>query len=258
MLSLAEIRRFYPEKLHGHGEFLIREYLQYKLLESIFNSEWGGALVFLGGTCLRLMYGNTRFSEDLDFDNRGLDDIRFEQLSEHIGEQLKREGYQVTIQVVRKTAFHCHVRFPALLFEQGLSGYRDQRLLIQIDTEPQGIDYLTEGGILNKFDVFTRIVYTPAPTLLSQKISAVLNRPRNKGRDFFDISFLIGMQIMPDWKYLEQKLSITSPGELRKSLLAHCAGLDMEAMARDVAPFLFDARESRRVIQFASTIEEAF
>jgi hypothetical protein len=66
------------------------------------------------------------------------------------------------------------------------------------------------------------------------------------------------MKVMPDWNYLEQKLNITSPGELRKSLLTHCAGLDMEAMARDVAPFLFDARESRRVIQFASTIEQAF
>ena len=258
MLSLAEIRRFYPEQLQRHGAFLIREYLQYKILESIFESEWGGSLVFLGGTCLRLMYGNTRFSEDLDFDNRGLDGVQFEILSEYIAERLRREGYQVTIQVIRRGAFHCHVRFPALLFGQGLSGHRDQRLLIQIDTEPQNVDYKPELGILNKFDVFTQIAYTPASTLLSQKISAVLLRPRNKGRDFFDISFLLGMQKEPDWNYLDRKLNINNPADLRKALRAHCEKLDMDAMARDVEPFLFDARDSRRVIRFVSTIEQSF
>ncbi|MGI4871815.1 MAG: nucleotidyl transferase AbiEii/AbiGii toxin family protein [Janthinobacterium lividum] len=32
----------------------------------------GRPLLFPGGTCLRIVHGNQRFSEDLDFDNSGL------------------------------------------------------------------------------------------------------------------------------------------------------------------------------------------
>ena len=81
MVSLNEIKRFYPDKLHLFGSFLIREYLQYKILDIIYNTEAGKQLVFMGGTCLRLIYGNRRFSEDLDFDNKGLKEDDFSDLS---------------------------------------------------------------------------------------------------------------------------------------------------------------------------------
>jgi predicted nucleotidyltransferase component of viral defense system len=70
MLGLSEIAKHYPENLRGYQRFIIREYLQYKILQIVFdNTIYANKLCFLGGTCLRLVHGNTRFSEDLDFDN---------------------------------------------------------------------------------------------------------------------------------------------------------------------------------------------
>jgi len=40
MLNLAEIEKFYPDSLKPFGRFLLREYLQYKILEIIFTSEY--------------------------------------------------------------------------------------------------------------------------------------------------------------------------------------------------------------------------
>lgn len=72
MMPLTEIRKSYPEGLHGRGEFLLREYLQYKILELLFTSPFAEKFAFLGGTCLRIVHDNQRFSEDLDFDSFNL------------------------------------------------------------------------------------------------------------------------------------------------------------------------------------------
>ena len=71
MLDLAQIQAQYPVTLRPFGRFILREYLQHKLLQLIYDSPLGARFIFLGGTCLRIVHGNRRFSEDLDFDNTG-------------------------------------------------------------------------------------------------------------------------------------------------------------------------------------------
>jgi predicted nucleotidyltransferase component of viral defense system len=69
MLSLDQIKEYYPENLKGFERFMLREYLQYKILEVLFDSKYANKFVFIGGTALRIVHNNERFSEDLDFDN---------------------------------------------------------------------------------------------------------------------------------------------------------------------------------------------
>ena len=80
MLDIEEIESFYPEKLRSFKRNLLREYLQYKILEIIFDCKYGEKLSFMGGTAIRIIHSNTRFSEDLDFDNLGLREKDFEQM----------------------------------------------------------------------------------------------------------------------------------------------------------------------------------
>jgi predicted nucleotidyltransferase component of viral defense system len=46
---------------------VVREEAEIMVLKQLFESEISEALVFKGGTALRLVYGSPRFSEDLDF-----------------------------------------------------------------------------------------------------------------------------------------------------------------------------------------------
>lgn len=69
MISINQIAQYYPESLRGFKRNILREYLQYKILEIIFNSRLSPKLSFLGGTALRIVHENKRFLEDLDFDN---------------------------------------------------------------------------------------------------------------------------------------------------------------------------------------------
>ena len=123
MLSVQELLKYYPEEQRHFREFILREYLQHKILQIIFDQpETARHLCFLGGTCLRIVHGNNRFSEDIDFDNLGMDEKGFGKVADLIEKQLGREGYEVEIKTVIKSAFHCHIRFPGILFQEGLSG----------------------------------------------------------------------------------------------------------------------------------------
>jgi len=63
-----------------------------------------------------------------------------------------------------------------------------------VDTEPHDFVYSPDRVFLNKFDVFTQIAVTPPDILLAQKIYALLNRKRAKGRDIYDVMFLLQKQ----------------------------------------------------------------
>jgi len=256
MLPLSEIRPYYPEELQRFPRFLLREYLQYKILEILFESPFANDLCFLGGTCLRIVHGNRRFSEDLDFDNIGLKSGTFKKVAGIIQQGLEREGYNIELKTVMKNAWHCYIKFPGLLFDEGLTGHREEKILIQLDTESQHFDYEPERFLLNRFDVFTTILATPLPLLMAQKLYTVLNRSRNKGRDFYDLVFLMGRDIKPNYNYLKARASISGPEILKKAILKKCNELDMNEMAKDVEPFLFEATDFKKVVHFKEVVHQ--
>lgn len=257
MLRLDELVTWYPETQRGHRQHILREYLQCKILQIIFSEpDFAHALCFLGGTCLRLVHGNTRFSEDLDFDNRELEQHEFQAVSENIQKGLEREGYEVEIKTAYRGAFHCYVRIPGLLFREKLSGHVLEKILIQLDAEPQHFRFQPEQYFLNRFDVFTEMPVTPLPILLAQKLYAIINRKRSKGRDFYDVAFLLSKDVKPDYDYLNLKLSIRDSATLKALIMDTCAKLNMQAMARDVAPFLFNPADAKKVEMFEAYLKQ--
>jgi predicted nucleotidyltransferase component of viral defense system len=190
MLNLEDILKTYPQRLHGFKENILKEYLQCRILDILYGARFADRLVFMGGTAIRIVHQGMRFSEDLDFDNRGLDENDFNDLANLIQRELTLDGYTVVIKNVFKGAYHCHVIFPGLLFEQGMSGHKEERIFIQVDAEPQRYSYEPGKFLINSFGIFRYINTVPPALLLSQKILACLKRKRGKGRDFFDVVFL--------------------------------------------------------------------
>ena len=137
-----------------------------------------------------------------------------------------------------------------------MSGHNEEKILIQLDTEPQHFDYEPERHILNRFDVFTTILTTPLHLLMTQKIYAIINRKRNKGRYFFDLVFLMSRYIKPDYSYLDPKLSISSEDDLKEKILDKCDQLNMEEMANDVRPFLFENSDAKKVVRFIDVVRQ--
>ena len=88
---------------------LLKEYLQIYVLNYIYtNPKYNKELIFTGGTCLRLMYGLSRLSEDLDFDydenidtqilaDRLLNYFQTKYKFDDISISLKQKGQQVLL-----------------------------------------------------------------------------------------------------------------------------------------------------------------
>ncbi len=255
MLDIKQIESFYPEHLWPFKKNLLREYLQYKILEAIFESPMADKLTFMGGTCIHMVHGSPRFSEDLDFDNPGIGRHDFEALSHKVKKILELQGYTVELKNMYQDAFRAYLRFPGLLYDSGISGHRDEKLLIQIDTEPQEVQYNPDKFILNKFDVFSRISIVPADILAAQKIFCIFNRSRPMGRDFFDVVFLLGKAEV-NFDYLTRKMSIRNKTELRDRLLLRCAQLDFRRLAKDLEPFVYYKKEVNRVLMFPDFVQQ--
>ena len=115
MLDIKQIESFYPEHLWPFKKNLLREYLQYKILEAIFDSPLAGKLTFMGGTCIHIVHGSPRFSEDLDFDNQSISRHDFDVLTKKVKKSLELQGYTVELKNSYQDAFRAYLRFPGLL-----------------------------------------------------------------------------------------------------------------------------------------------
>ncbi len=255
MISINQIEQYYPEYLRGFKRNILREYLQYKILEIIFNSRIASKLSFIGGTSLRIVHENTRFSEDLDFDNFNLSENDFVLLTREIQQGLEMEGYNVELRNVLKTAFHCYIKLPQVLFDNALSDLKNEKIVIQVDTEPHGFLYTPVRVFLNKFDIFTQIAVTPPDILLSQKLYALLNRNRVQGRDIYDVVFLM-QKTKPNYDYLKQKTGLADSDSLKKKILNFIEDLNFKELAKEVEPFLFKLFDSKKVVFFPDYIKQ--
>ncbi len=254
MLNIEEIKKYYPS-IRGFDLGILREYLQYKILDIIFKNKVANKLSFLGGTAIKICYGSGRFSEDLDFDNFSLSQDEFIDLSSDIKTKLELEGYQVEIKNVFKGAFRSYIKILNVLQKNNLSVARDEKILVQLDTFPHNFDYQVNDFLMQKFDVFRNIKVTPVDIILSMKIATIFGRKRMKGRDFYDIVYLLGQGDF-NYQYLDYKLSISNEGDLKKALLDFISDLDFKSLALDVEPFLIKPDDKDLVLFFKDYIQQ--
>ena len=260
MISFDEIKSFFADTLRrnpSHFEYMLKEYFHYRMLDIIYSGEYASKLSFIGGTNLRILHQIQRFSEDLDFDCFHLSREEFFQLTDRVIERLKEEGIKVEADDKEKdlkiTAFRRNIIFPGLLFELGLTGHREKKLLIKIECEPHHYAYEPIKPIIQKFNVFTQI-FAPSPDiLLSMKTGAVLER--GKGRDYYDFIFLSGLAD-PDFGYLDMRFGITNQVQLYERILESCETTEFKKKSRDFEKLVFDQTETKKVLLFKEYIRQ--
>lgn len=239
MINLKDIIQQFPPKLHNFPKAILREYLQYKILASIFSNPISQKLCFIWGTALRIWYNSQRFSEDIDFDNRWLTKQEFEKLTKIIQHDLSLEWYEVEIKHIYKWAFHCNIKIPKILFENNLASMATENLLIKIDTTPQWYNYSHDTFVLQRFGIVSPYKIVPKDILLSMKFSAFFSRL--KWRDIFDIVYLLGIWTKPNRWFCKHSLLIDDAKTLKLAIKKRISELDLNSLQKDVQPFLFDS-----------------
>lgn len=254
MLTFEQLQSYYPSHTVVSLKSILVEYIQHELLDSLFKQEKSQHLSFIGGTALRIVYNGSRFSEDLDFDNFGLSFDEFQGLADAVVEDMRLKGFAVEFRTIEKSAYHCYVKFPRILQEAKIESDSEEKILVRIDMMEKEKIFAPVVHTLNKFDIYRNILVNPVDILLSQKLITILERKREKGRDFFDVSYLYGMT-RPNFKYIETIMGM-SKEEFVKKIFSRCAELDFSFLAKDVEPFLMNPEQKIRVTHFQTFIKQ--
>ena len=258
MIDMEYIRGFYPPYIAQNAGFqkhILKEYVELLALEWIARSPYASKLIFIGGTNLRLIHGIDRFSEDLDFDCKGLSESDFRQMSDDLVRYLQLQGLNAELrnkENSRLTAFRSNVHFPELLFDMQLTGHHEERFLMKIEAQDQGIDYPREMAIVQRNGFSFPVPVPPIGVLLSMKLCALLTR--QKGRDFYDVLFLM-QRTEPDYMFLQQREGIANKEQLNLALRETIAKTNMKMKQRDFEHLLFDTRKSEMILRFEEIIK---
>jgi len=176
-------------------------------------------------------------------------------MTNHVLVFLQRFGMNVEFrdkQNEKLTAYRRNFFFPELLFEMGLSGYRDERFLIKIETQDQGVAYQPEMVNIKGCGFFFPFPVPGDNVLCAMKIAALLSR--QKGRDFYDAMFLLG-QSNPDYDFMTARCGIADLPTLKQAVSDMLGKVDLNNKARDFDHLLFEKRNSTRILSFGDFIK---
>jgi len=197
---------------------LIREYLQTRIIHYLYDFKNSRKLSFIGGTSLRLLRNLDRFSEDLDFDNLGLNFNQIKKLFEEVVARLQREGFLIEFSFKKTDDSGIgEIKFIGLLQELGISRDPKEKLVIKINYTTPSIKPLLETIVLSRFGFIQNIVTNEESVLLAQKINAILKRKDLQPRDFYDVVWFASKNI-PVSSLLFKMVEIKDKTEILKKL----------------------------------------
>ena len=258
MIDLQSILAYYPPQIATNASFhkhILKEYIELLALEHLSQSPYAPKIVFIGGTNLRLILGLDRFSEDLDFDCKQLNAEEFISMTDALVEYLRLNGLQVELrdkENPRLTAYRRNIYFPELLFDMNLTGHREERFLMKIEAQDQGVNYTPQTAMVSRNGFFFPVTVPSKSTMLSMKLAALLARA--KGRDFYDTIFL-WQQVQPDYDFLRQRCGIGDPEALKKAINDKLDTVDLVQKQKDFEHLLFNPSRSAQILHFRQFID---
>ena len=258
MLNLEQIQNYFPPQVRenpAHKKYIVKEYIHLMILNFLATSKFAKKITLIGGTNLRLVKGIDRFSEDLDFDCKNFYAEDFAEMSQSVLIFLKRSGIQAETrekQSEKLTAFRSRIYFPELLFDLGLSAYKEERFLIKIESQNQEFEYVPQMATISSCGFFFSFPVPPDDVLCAMKLSALLSRA--KGRDFYDALFLLS-QTKPNYDYLSQKQNVYNLTELKTKLIETIEKVDLLHKSKDFEHLLFNKENKYRILNFSEFIK---
>ena len=232
----------------------VREYLQWLVLQALDDSGYRKNLAFTGGTCLRVVFGIHRFSEELDFSlvqRKGFD---IHALNEALLRRMGLLGLKAESGSIKdsNTVASFFLSFGELLQPLGLSPMKSEKLAIkfEVDTRPP------RGGHVEEFlfqdPILFLINHFDLPSLFATKLHALLFRGYDKGRDYYDLFYFLRKKTVPSLalfqaavKQTHPDLSFPSQESIVSAIREKLEAMDEKKLLRDVGPFLLEPGEDR-------------
>ncbi len=227
---------------------IFREYLQLVFLNELYSKKQSRDIFFKGGTALHLIYKAPRFSEDLDFtvESGGKSFLNF--IWKLFSELSKKET--VTFKEKKTVAgkrFLLTAEPSALPYETFVNldfSFREKVL------QPQKSIIDTNFPV-----IFTSYVYhLSKEEIFAEKIRALMTR--TKGRDLYDLWYLMSQGARIDKKFVKEKLKYYRLEHINKDkILGRIKQFSEKDFVLDVRPFV-PIDERNKLLDFFNYIRD--
>jgi len=227
-------------KLYYIDSFTIkREYLQLVFLSHLYQRKEAKHIYFKGGTAIRLLFESPRFSEDLDFSTT-YNKKEIKKIVKDIEKSIQQEIPK--LQILSLYSGKETERF-RIKYQPDKNKYP---LTVRLDFhQVKKVGKIAISPLLTKFPIviFPLISHLSAEAILEEKINALATR--GKGRDFFDV-----------WYLLEK--GTPHPKKIdREKILKKIKQLSPSNLNRDLAQFL--PKSQRQIVGLLKErLEERF
>lgn len=220
---------------------IIREYLQLLFLSYLYRQKEADKIYFKGGTALHFLFNSPRFSEDLDF-STSYSKKEIRKTVKKIEEKLQKELPDNKILILYSGKAGIRFRWRCLMPDFKYP------LVIRLDFsfKPR-LGQKKIATIITNFPLifFPVISHLSVEEILAEKIRALLSRA--KGRDVFDLWFLIRQKIKIDQTLLQKKLNEIGLKFDQKSLIDKVKKYSVKNLEQDLNKFL--PRNQRKIIK---------
>src|SRR3989338_6280896 len=231
---------------------VLKEELQFYVLNFIYHHPEYNTWIMYGGSALRIIHGLNRMSVDLDFEISHT-------ITEKFLKELKKEieGYFVNTYGARTdflTIKITHGRGLLLKFHirKELSlGQASNQVHVKIDLNRfVAPKTATERRPINRGQLSFVILTYNMSTLMASKLAAIFLRGtrgvgeaiyEEKGRDIYDLLWYMDKKAVPDFDYLIAKgVDIHNPRSLFNKLTLKMNGVSEDNLKQDLFPLFMD------------------
>jgi hypothetical protein len=236
------------------GLNLLRESLQWEILAALHSLEAFRDVAFIGGTCLRLLHGLGRFSEDLDFSTitKRFRVTTLQKWSIAINRHMISAGINNTeLQIAGESPIYSlSLRWPELLKDAGFSALASQKMTIKLEVDANPLQGAEIDRVVRAQPRLMSITTFKPSSMMAGKLHALLARPYTKGRDWYDLLWYLGNGIEPNVTLLANSLAqlpsnwCDNAKLWKHALIKKTAQTDWHAVQRDLSPFLSNPDEA--------------
>jgi len=230
MLTTNQIKDF-SKLLKINTSVVAREYIQTLFLKELYEESYSKNIFFKGGTAIRLIFNVTRFSEDLDFTVVG----NLRNFEIFIINFYKRLTKQYNFSFKRRKTI-TGIKY---LLTANLKSI-DYKIFVNLDFSFREKVLRPIRSVITTIYplIFTSFVnHLSLEEIEAEKIRALLTR--DKGRDIYDLWFLLSKNIVIDKHLVEEKLKYYKIDKFEPiKLIEKINKFSREKFVLDLRPFV--------------------
>ena len=242
MLSKEQIQIF-SKQIKIDSFSVYREYLQLLFLKYFYDLPKSNQIYFKGETSIKFLYGSFRFSEDLDFSST----LKEEEIKPLIQKAIKNLSREIPTSFKQEKSIADS--FTGRIFQEISDFIFPLTVRLDISLREKPI-YIENSYIETIFPIspYPLVVHLAVKEILAEKIRALIIR--GKGRDLFDIWFLLSKKIEIDWDLVNLKMSFYNRKTNLKEIMTIIKETPDQEIKKDLTKFLpLNQRESAEKVK---------